>query len=111
METKPTLTYTASKIALAERELKMNFFDELPMLARRPSMSGLLFLFKAGGGTDAQFDEVFKQGADALMVMIMDGLEAGGFLPKEAVEEVKKAMEDIKTTQKASQNSGEATKK
>lgn len=82
METKPTLTYTASKIALAERELKMNFFDELPMLARRPSMSGLLFLFKAGGGTDAQFDEVFKQGADALMVIIMDGLEAGGFYQK-----------------------------
>lgn len=111
METKPTLNYTASKIAFAERELKMNFFDELPKLAVKPSMSGLLFLFRAGGGTNEQFDELFKQGADALMVIIMDGLENGGFLPKEAVEEVKKAMEDIRTTQKTSQSSGEATKK
>lgn len=111
MDTKPTLTYTASRIALAERELKMNFFDELPLLARKPSMSGLLFLFKAGGGTDTQFDECFKKGADEVMVVIMEGLEAGGFLPKEAVDEVKKAMAEIKESQETLQTSGEATKK
>lgn len=111
MDTKPTLTYTASRIALVERELKMNFFDELPLLAKKPSMSGLLFLFKAGGGTNEQFDELFKQGADALMVIIMDGLENGGFLPKEAVDEVKKAMAEIKESQETSQTSGEVIKK
>ena len=111
MDTKPNLVYTATKIAVAERELKMNFFDELSVLAKKPSMSGLLFLFKAGGGTEEQFDTLFKNGADAIMVAIMDGLEAGGFLPKEAVAEVKKLLAEAKDVQKATQSSGEATKK
>lgn len=111
MDTKPELVYTATKIANAERELRMNFFDELSILAKKPSMSGLLFLFKAGGGSEAQFDALFKDGADAIMIAIMDGLKAGGFLPEEAVEEVKKVLTEAKNAQKTTQNSGEATKK
>lgn len=107
---KPVLNFTASKIALAERKHNDNFFGALGQLAKSPSMSALLFLFNAGGGTDAQFDELFKEGVDVIMVAIVEGLSNGGFLEKEAVEEVKKVMADIKKSQKATPNSGEATK-
>lgn len=107
---KPVLNFTASKIALAERKHNDNFFGVLGQLAKKPSMSALLFLFNAGGGTDAQFDELFKEGVDVIMVAIVEGLSEGGFLEKEAVEEVKKVMENIKNNQKTSQTSGETTK-
>lgn len=108
---KPVLNFTASKIALAERKHNDNFFDALGQLAQKPSISALLFLFNAGGGTDAQFDTMFKEGVDTVMVAIIDGLSEGGFLEKEAVEQVKEMMSNIKNDQKASPSSGETTKK
>lgn len=107
---KPVLNFTASKIALAERKNNDNFFDALGKLAEKPSMSALLFLFNAGGGTDEQFDVLFKQGVDIIMMAIIEGLSEGGFLGKEAVKEAKKMIDDLKSNQKVSQNSGETTK-
>jgi len=107
----PTLNYTASKIALAERRHGENFFSALETLAKKPSMSGLLFLFNAGGGTDEDFDKLFKEGADKVMVAIMEGLSAGGFLGEEIVEEAKGLLEKASKSPVASQTSGETTKK
>lgn len=107
---KPILNFTASKIALAERSNNANFFDALSSLAEKPSMQGLLFLFNAGGGTNEQFDQLFADGGlQAVMTAILDGLGAGGFLPKDAVEQAKAALADASTA--PSPNTGSKDKK
>ena len=106
-----SLNYSASKIALAERDNNANFFDALASLGDKPSISALLFLFNAGGGTNEQFDELFKQGIEKIMSVIIDGLGNGGFLPKEDVKAAKDALTNLNNDQKASQSSGEKTKK
>lgn len=102
---KPVLKYTASRIAHAEMQFNKNFFTALGDI----SMSSLLFLFIAGGGTEEEFDEYFKKGVGPLMELVLDGVEAGGFFDKKALEEAKKAIAELKA--KASQTSGEADKK
>lgn len=104
---KPTLKYTATRIARAEEKYHKNFFGSLGEI----SMSNLLFLFCAGGGTEDEFDELFKDGADVLMELIMDGLEAGGFLDSGAVAEAKDAIKQLTASKETSRSSGAATKK
>lgn len=108
---KPNLKFTASKIAKAEKNNNANFFDVLGGLASRPSMTALLFLFNAGGGTDEQFDKVFENdGLEGVMGAILEGLGDGGFLPKDAVKEAKEALVKASETTEASENTGETTK-
>ena len=54
------LNYKASNIAKAEKEMGESFFDALSKLNSTPSVSALLFLFIAGGGTKDEFDERAK---------------------------------------------------
>lgn len=104
------LDYKASNIAKAEREHNLNFFDVLTTLGNKPSVSGLLFLFEAGNGTEDDFDQAFKEGIDKVLVVIMEGLRDAGFLGQEDVRVIKRQLEDQKKRPAASPNSGEATK-
>ena len=93
------LSYKASNIARAEKENKLNFFSGVSELQTNPSFSNLLFLFKAGGGTEEEFDEVAKTGIPEIMMAIMEGISDAGFLgtridAKKMKAEMKKAMED-----------------
>lgn len=105
------LNYKASNIAKAEREHNMNFFDMLTTLGNTPSMSGLLFLFEAGNATEDDFDAVFKEGIDKVLVVIMEGLSDAGFLGQEDVRVMKKALEEQMKSQRTSLSSGETAKK
>lgn len=109
---KTTLKFTASKIAAAEKANNENFFNVLSNLSTSPSMQALLFLWHAGGGTDESFDEVFENdgGLVGIMGAIVEGLGNGGFLPKEAVGEVEKALEKASQASEALGNTGEKTK-
>lgn len=104
------LDYKASNIAKAERAHGMNFFETLTTLSNSPSISGLLFLFEAGNGSESDFDTAFKEGIDNVLVVIMEGLSAAGFLGQEDVRVVKRTLDDLKKNQKTSQSSGETTK-
>ena len=102
------LNYKASNIAKAEKENKLNFFTVLSELQTNPSFSNLLFLFKAGGGTEEEFDELAKTGIPEVMMEIMEGISDAGFLgtkidTKKMKAEMKKAMEETE----AYQTSGE----
>ena len=103
------LDYKASNIAKAERAHGMNFLKTLKTLSDNPSISGLLFLFEAGNGTEDDFDQAFKEGINKVLVVIMEGLSAAGFLGQEDVRVLKRQLEDQKKPV-TSQNSGEATK-
>ena len=103
------LNYKASNIAKAEKEMSESFFDALSKLNSTPSVSALLFLFIAGGGTQDEFDELFKQGVDKAMVEVMSGIADAGFLGKAVNSKMvkarmKKAMDEAMT---ALENSGE----
>lgn len=94
------LNYKASNIAKAEKEQGMSFFDAFSSLQDKPSISSLLFLFIAGGGTTEEFDEIAKTGIPEIMMAIMEGISDAGFLgtkidTKKMKAEMKKAMEDI----------------
>lgn len=103
------LNYKASNIAKAEKEMGESFFGALSTLNSTPSVSVLLFLFIAGGGTQDEFDELFKQGVDKAMVEVMSGIADAGFLGKAVNSKMvkarmKKAMDEAMT---ALENSGE----
>lgn len=93
------LNYKASNIAKAEKEQGMSFFDAFSSLQDKPSISSLLFLFVAGGGTTEEFDEIAKTGIPEIMMAIVEGISDAGFLgtridAKKMKAEMKKAMED-----------------
>lgn len=103
------LIYKASNIAKAEKCMGESFFDALSKLNSTPSVSALLFLFIAGGGTQDEFDELFKQGVDKAMVEVMSGIADAGFLGKAVNSKMvkarmKKAMDEAMA---ALENSGE----
>jgi len=104
------LDYKASNIAKAERAHGMNFLKTLKTLSNNPSISGLLFLFEAGNGTEDDFDQAFKEGINKVLVVIMEGLSAAGFLGQEDVRVMKKALEEQMKTQKTSPSSGKTAK-
>ena len=109
------LNYKASNIAKAEKEMGESFFGALSTLNSTSSVSALLFLFVAGGGTQDELDELFKQGVDKAMVEVMSGIADAGFLGKTVTSktirtEVTKAMaeafkESVESIA-ASENSG-----
>lgn len=104
------LNYKASNIAKAEKEQGKNFFNELAeSQTSTPSVSALMFLFTAGGGTVEEFDELFKKGVDELMLTIIPEIADAGFLGKAVNSKMvkarmKKAMDEAMA---ALENSGE----
>lgn len=105
------LVYKASNIAKAERQTGDNFFEVISQLAKTPSMASLIFLYQAGGATEEDFDEAIKNGFEAVLLDIMEGLNDAGFLgTKIDTEAMKAEMEKTKNSQKASVNSGKIKK-
>lgn len=101
------LNYKASNIAKAEKEQGMSFFDAFSSLQDKPSISSLLFLFVAGGGTTEEFDELFKSGIDKVMLEVMSGIADAGFLGKTVDSktlraEMEKAMKEAMPTSEIS---------
>jgi len=101
------LNYKASNIAKAEKEQGMSFFDVFSSLQDKPSISSLLFLFIAGGGTTEEFDELFKSGIDKVMLEVMSGIADAGFLgttvdSKTLKAEMEKAMKEAMPTSEIS---------
>lgn len=121
MEAKPVkLNYKGSSIAKAELQYGIKFFTVLNNLSSKDEngekkqadfgMSDMLFLYVAGGGSVDTFDKMIIDGTEVLMLDIMEGLAASGFLGTkfnraEAETAIKKAMKDIET--EVSQTSGE----
>ena len=114
---KITLNYKASNIAKAEETTGKSFIDCFANLSKRVGFSDLRFLVLAGGGTDDDFDELFAAGVDNLMITVMEGINAAGFLGNEKLDiealkvQLRETMDKAMLDTKASQNSGEATKK
>lgn len=101
------LNFKATNIAKAEREDNVNFFEAITELGNKPSVSGIYFIYKAGGASDEEFDEAFSNGMDKAVSNILEGLGEAGFLPK---EEVEKTLNQNKKTTKTSPNSGEVNR-
>ena len=107
------LNFKASNIAKAERAEGKKFFTVFTNLGNEDvSVDDLLFIFKAGGGTEEAFDELFAKGIPEVFTVIFDGVNRAGFLPnkidtKTVKEDMEKAMSN---DMKASQNSGKTTK-
>lgn len=113
---KITLNYKASNIAKAEEATGKSFIDSFAGLSKRVSFADLRFLVLAGGGTDDDFDALFASGTENMMVAILEGINAAGFLGSEKmdIEALKTQMHETMgkavSNTKTSQNSGEATK-
>jgi hypothetical protein len=107
-----TLNYKASNIAKAERASKKNFFAVMQSLSKAPSIDDLLFLVNAGGGTEADFDELFKGGIKNVLMAIFEGINEAGFLGQKIdLTEIQNLMDaEIGKATEASQNTGEAAK-
>lgn len=107
-----TLNYKASNIAKAERASGKNFFSAIQSLSKSPSMDELLFLVNAGGGTENDFDELFKEGIEKVLMTIFEGINEAGFLGQKIdLEEMRKVMEaEMNKAKGVSQNTGEAAK-
>lgn len=107
-----TLNYKASNIAKAERASRKNFFSAIQSLSKSPSMDELLFLVNAGGGTENDFDELFKEGIEKVLMTIFEGINEAGFLGQKIdLEEMRKVMEaEMNKAKGVSQNTGEAAK-
>lgn len=103
------LNYKASNIAKAEKEQGVSFFNELAEAQATPSVSALMFLFTAGGGTVEEFDELFKKGVDELMLIIMPEIADAGFLGKAVNSKIIKARmkKSMDEAMAALENSGE----
>lgn len=107
------LNFKASNIAKAERAEGKKFFEVFTNIgAQNISIDDLLFIFKCGGGSEEQFDELFAKGIPATFEAIFDGVNRAGFLPnkidtKAVKEEMTSAMAQ---DTKVSQNSGKTTK-
>lgn len=107
-----TLNYKASNIAKAERASGKNFFAAIQALSKAPSMDDLLFLVNAGGGTEDDFDELFKDGIENVLMAVFAGINEAGFLGQKIdLEELRSTMKaEIDKAAAASQNTGEAAK-
>lgn len=105
------LNYKASNIAKAESETGKNFFNIIANLGNNASVSDLMFLFNAGGGTLDEFDATFASGVESVMIAIMEGINDAGFLGEKIdIEAMKKEMEKVKANFKTSPATGEANK-
>ena len=93
---KITLKYKASTIAKFEEETGRGFLELISHLdgSGTPKMSELLMLFKAGGASEKDFDEVAAEGVQELVLTIMSGINDAGFLGKIDIEGMRKAMEE-----------------
>lgn len=107
-----TLNYKASNIAKAERETGKNFFEAISSLSKQPSMDNLFFLVSAGGGTEEDFDKLFKDGVEKVMMTIFEGINEAGFLGQKIdLKEMQAAMSsELDKTKEASQNTGDTAK-
>lgn len=104
------LTYKASNIARAERELDANFFATLEGLGNgTPSFTSLLMILRAGGLTEQEADDYLD--SNGIEVALKDAVEAlgnAGFLAKMRL--TASATKSQKSqTDAASQNTGETT--
>ena len=107
------LNYKASNIAKAERAEGKKFFTVFASLGNNDvSVDDLLFIFKAGGGTEDEFDQAFAKGIPEVFSLIFDGVNRAGFLPNKIdTKTVKQDMEKaMGVDTKVSQNSGKTTK-
>ena len=107
------LNFKASNIARAERAEGKKFFTVFTNLSDdNISVDDLLFIFKAGGGTEEAFDELFAKGIPAVFTAIFEGVNNAGFLPNKIdTKAVEKDMtEAMEKEMEASQNSGKTTK-
>ena len=107
------LNFKASNIARAERAEGKKFFAVFSNLGNEDvSIDDLLFIWKAGGGTEEAFDELFAKGIPDVFTAIFEGVNAAGFLPNKIdTQTVKKEMQEaIAEGAKVSQNSGKKTK-
>ena len=91
------LNFKASNIAKAEDLTHKNFFKAISEISEIPSISDLMFVFKAGGASEEEFDEVLKDGIENAMVIITEGLNDSGFLGKKIdTTELKRAIDQKK---------------
>ena len=107
------LNYKASNIAKAERAEGKKFFTVFSNIGNEDvSVDDLMFIFKAGGGTEEAFDELFSKGIPEVFAAIFEGVNRAGFLPNKIdTEVVKKDMKEAMSRDaKVSQNSGKTTK-
>lgn len=110
------LKYISSQIAEAEAQYKLNFFKAIEhMMDQSYSMTELIFVFVAGGGTKSEFDARYAEDSEALAMDIMTALNSCGFLgpkmePKKFRELMAKEAETIKSSPKTTPNSGETAK-
>ena len=107
------LNYKASNIAKAERAEGKKFFTVFSSIGNEDiSVDDLLFIFKAGGGTEEAFDELFAKGVPEVFTAIFDGVNRAGVLPNKIdTKAVKQDMvEAMSGDTKVSQNSGKTTK-
>lgn len=87
------LNYKASNIAKAEIAFNANFFQTISSLSGTPAISDLLFLIRAGGGTDEYFDELFEKGIKETVVTIIEAINRAGFLGQQIdLSEMEKAF-------------------
>lgn len=100
------LNYKALNIAKAEQDENRKFFDVFNgMSSGSIGVSDLLFLYRAGGASDKDFETDFKKGIPELMQNILEGINDAGFLG----EIDTKAMEAT-ANKDSSETSGENTK-
>lgn len=106
------LNYKASNIAKAEIAFKANFFETISALSGTPSISDLLFLVRAGGGTEEEFDKLFEKGIKEVVITIIEAINEAGFLGQKIdLDEVKKSFtETEKSEAVTSQKAGGETK-
>ena len=77
------LDYKASNIAKAEKEDGEKFFDVFNNMGTGSiGVSDLLFLYHAGGASDNDFNEDFKDGLEKVMNKVLEAINEAGFLGK-----------------------------
>lgn len=107
------LNYKASNIAKAEIAFKANFFQTISSLSGTPAISDLLFLVRAGGGTEEQFDKLFEKGIKEVVITIIEAINRAGFLGQKIdLDEVKKSFTETEKSPETetSQKAGSETK-
>lgn len=106
------LHYKASNIAKAEAKAGKKFFETFTNIGNGiPAVADLMFLFSAGGGSDDEFDALFEQGIDSVLLAIMEGVNDAGFLGQKLnMTEIKQSMAKAREEVLASQNIGKVAK-
>lgn len=86
------LNYKASNIAKAEREYGMKFFKAFNSM-NEMGVAELQFLYRAGGASDEEFDEMFAKGIEEAFVPILEGINDAGFLAEKIdIQNFKEAL-------------------